>query len=73
MKKRDRLIIQLVTKDYPATEAGAVRHVVGRLKALDSQTLPLAEAAKQQTLTDIRGESKKKKGVSAYQKAQRRY
>ncbi|MEH6651602.1 MAG: flagellar protein FliT [Motiliproteus sp.] len=73
MQQRDKLITQLVAKDYPANEAGAVRHVIGRIKSFDSLTLPLAEAAKQQTLSDIRGESKKKKGVSAYKKARREY
>ena len=70
---RDKLITAFVAKDYPAEEAEAVRRVVARLQMLDGQIRPLAEVAKQKALLEIRGDSTKKKAVSAYKNAQKRY
>jgi translation initiation factor 2B subunit (eIF-2B alpha/beta/delta family) len=71
--QRDRLINQLVAKDYPASQSAAIRLTVARIQALDNQTRALTDAFKQQTLTEIRTDATAKKAVSAYQKAQRRY
>lgn len=71
--QRDRLINQLVSKDYPASEADAVRQIVARIQALDTQTRALTDACRQETLTELRTDATAKKAVSAYEKAQRRY
>ncbi|MEH6470253.1 MAG: flagellar protein FliT [Halopseudomonas sp.] len=73
LAKRDRLLKPIVTQDYAASDADAVRGMVGQIQALDKQTQSLVETNKHRALESLRGDATKKKAVSAYQKAQRRY
>jgi len=73
LPQRDKVIAQLTTQQILANQADRVRDVINQIKMLDAQTHKLAATARQQVLGELRADAKQKQGISAYQKAQRRY